>query len=105
MVFTEDLSGFFRSADFAVLGTYTPSGGSATPVYGIFDNVFSEDLQVAGSLPVFECSAADIATLSVDDLLTISGTLNAAFDADYFVRTIRPDGTGVSVLTLEKDQS
>lgn len=100
MVFSEDLTQFFRTADFAVTGVFTPSGGSATTVYGIFDNVFSEDLQVAGSLPVFECAAADVATMAVDDLLTITGS---AADDDYFVRTMRPDGTGVMALTLERD--
>lgn len=100
MAQTEDLSQFFQTDDFAVTGTFTPAGGSEATVYGIFDNLSSDDLRVSTSLPIFQCATADVAPLLVDAVLTLSGSFA---DGDYFVRVKRPDGTGISELTLEKD--
>ena len=99
MTFTEDHSQFFRTADFACTGVYTPDGGSATTVFGIFDSLYSDDANVSSRLPVFECAASDVATMAQDDVLTVTGSTD---DGDYYVRELEPDGTGLITLRLEK---
>jgi hypothetical protein len=92
---------FFEADDFAVTASYTPSGGVAANVNGIFDNEHVE-VDAGGSVtvslqqPLFTCQTSDVSSAAEGDAITISGT-------DYTVRDVRPDGTGVTVLVLEED--
>tara|TARA_Y100000310_G_C20521202_1_gene733773 strand:+ start:716 stop:1003 length:288 start_codon:yes stop_codon:yes gene_type:complete len=93
MAFTESLSTFFRTNDFAVSATFSEDESDVT-VNGVFENVYSEDLSVRGSLPTFVCVESDVESVSIDGSLTVDGTA-------YTVRNKKPDGTGVTTLVLE----
>tara|TARA_R110000824_G_scaffold82382_6_gene206495 strand:- start:2274 stop:2567 length:294 start_codon:yes stop_codon:yes gene_type:complete len=95
MAFIETLSQYFRVDDFGIVATFTPSGGSLTSVNGIFENIYSEDLSVTGTVPTFACVESDVSSLAVDDVLTVDSSI-------YYVRTKKPDGTGATLLVLEK---
>ena len=101
MSFTENFDNFFDTDDFAVSATWTPSGGDATAVIGIFDNEYFEagggEVGAEGSKPAFHCETADIPNAAQGDAIVIN-TVN------YLIINIQPDGTGQSLLILE-DQS
>lgn len=94
MPFTEDLAAFTDPSDFGVAGLYTPSGGTASTVNGIFDAEYQADNGMEGSGPAFSCDAADVPSVAHGDALVID-------DVDYVVRGVKPDGTGWVVLILE----
>lgn len=93
-----DRAVFVGPDEFGATATYTPVVGSAVAVAGIFDNgsidAFGEPGMVSTG-PRFVCRTADLPTgAKADDTLTIAGTA-------YFVRALRPDGTGMIDLQLE----
>ena len=93
---------FFDTDDFATASSYTPSGGSASTVNGIFDNEFFEvdpmtGLGVVSAQPRFLCATADLPGAAAGgDAITISAVA-------YTVRVIQAEGTGVTTLVLEKN--
>ena len=93
---------FFYTDDFATTASYTPSGGSASTVNGIFDNEFFEvdplsGVGVVSAQPRLFCTTADLPSGAASgDAITIDGTA-------YTVRVIQPEGTGVTTLVLEKN--
>lgn len=89
-MFTENLATFF--ADFGVNATL---GGVA--VRGVFDNGFVDagGLGAYGTAPVFTCPTAVLAGVAVGGAATIQGT-------DYTIVGIEPDGTGMSLVRLER---
>lgn len=87
-MFVENLAPFF--SDFAV--TATLDGAS---VRGIFDNQYVDVLGVASRQPIFTLPTADAAAATQASVLVVEGVT-------YRVRTIEPDGTGVTVLMLER---
>lgn len=94
MPFAEDLSAFFDDADFA--GAATLAGVSVT---GIFDNGY--DVGAVGSngmattSPRFELPSASVPQDAVGISLVYDGQA-------YTVVNVQPDGTGVTVLHLER---
>lgn len=94
-----DLADILNIDEFAVAATYTPSGGSASTVNGVFDNE-TVPVEAGGFVPVheeqprFTCRTADVSGVSDGDEIVISGTT-------YTIRAWVHDGTGVSVLQLE----
>ena len=93
MAFTEDLSIFF--ADFGVDATL-----AAAPVRGIFDDDYVDSglgaRGMAGSGPAFTLASAQVPASPYGAALVVPGHGN------YSVVEHRPDGTGLSVLLLEK---
>lgn len=91
---------FFDTDDFAVSATYTPAGGSASTISGIFDDEY-EPIEVGGfvpvasSSPVFQCKTSDVSSAAEGDALTVNST-------SYLIRTVMDDGTGTTMLQLEK---
>ena len=79
-----------------------PSGGSASSVSGVSDNNFLEGdplsyVGVVSAQPRFICATVDLPNGAVaGDAITVDGTA-------YTVRVIRPEGTGVTTLVLEKN--
>ena len=66
-----------------------------------FTALFDRQFQLVGDpagvesfAPALTCLATDVATAAHGDVLTVDGD-------DYTVRSIQPDGTGVTVLILE----
>ena len=90
MAFTEDLTMFFDTGDFAVAMTHDASTYNV-----IFDAEYSGDDMMAGSLPMAMLSASDAANVPVLDTVTISAV-------NYTVREKNQDGTGVVNLILEE---
>ena len=93
MAFTEDLSPFFSTSDFAVEALW--NGATSVPV--IFDSEYIEALRgvVEGSGPVALCAAADVPGIAHGDTQVIDGVT-------YKVRGVEPDGTGLVLLRLEQ---
>lgn len=92
---------FLSADDFGVEATYTSVSGGSLTVAGIFDDEYIQtDLDspapVSGTSPRFVCRTADLTSGgSFGDSLVIGGST-------YLVRVIRPDGTGMTTLWLEK---
>lgn len=98
-----DRAAFLSADDFGVAATFTHVGGSATAVTGIFDNDYL-DLEVEGEVgvasrsPRFVCRTADLddaGGANDGDSLVVSGVT-------YKVRIVKPDGTGMTEMKLEK---
>jgi hypothetical protein len=88
---TEDLAPFF--ADFAVACTVN---GAA--VRGIFDNGFAlgaVGIGMAGTQPTLRLRTADVTADPVGQAVSVNAVA-------YTVTAHEPDGTGVSVLMLER---
>jgi len=114
MPFTEDLTAFLNTAEFATTavfsdlqsdvndGTWTADGGSyykAAPnsIVGIFDNGYVSagvDVEVESSSPTFRCESSKVSEVAHGDRLSID-------DVDYVVRGSEPDGVGMTFLILE----
>lgn len=90
-MFTEDLSPFFSTADFASTALWSV-GPAAVEV--IFDNEYFETLSTAGRQPVAWVRDAQLPTVATGQTLTINGTA-------YTIVGIEPDGTGVTMLRLQ----
>jgi hypothetical protein len=100
-MFTEDLTAFFSTGDFAVDATWTPAaGGGPYTVQVIFENAYQDyplgEADQAGRVP--QCWASDTqlaqgSGMKRGDALVINGT-------SYKVGTVEPDGTGVSRIVL-----
>ena len=87
-------------ADFGVDATYTPDGGSASTVHGIFDNQWQgtdvgADVDVSTQLPRFLVREVDFPNVQEGDALTVGGV-------DYIIQVPMPDGTGMVELALEE---
>jgi len=90
---------FLDVDDFGTAATYTPSGGSAATVNGIFDNDFVEvdtggSVSFAQQQATFMCRTADVSAAAEGDSLVIGGET-------YIIRIVQPDGTGMTNLILE----
>lgn len=95
-----DILDFFELDDFADAATYTPMGGSASTVLGIFDNPqasrnATDLIDVTIPAPQFVCRTADVPNAADGDAIVIRSV-------SYLVRVSLNDGTGVSTLLLEK---
>lgn len=99
MAFDEDIDAFFDTDDFAVAATYTPSGGSASTVNGIFDDEYFDEVGgpvgIEGSQPKFMCKLEDVSAVSQGDALSVGGIT-------YQIVNVQKDGTGIVVLVLEE---
>lgn len=91
MAFTEDLTPFFFTTDFAVTGMLAGSH-----VTGIIDTPYLEALgEVEGRQPVFFLPTASAPSVAHGQELVIGAKT-------YKVRGVEPDGTGVTLLRLEE---
>lgn len=101
MPFTEDLTAFFSSSDFAHDATWTPAaGGGPYTVQVIFENAYREyavgEAGQAGREPMCWVSDTQIAQgsgMKRGDALVIDSV-------SYVVAQVEPDGTGVSMVGL-----
>ncbi len=97
----DDLAVFLSVDDFGVAATYTPTGGSASTVNGIFDNDIIE-VDAGGNVPMavrqprFLCRTNDVSDAAEGDALVVNAT-------NYTIRVVDHDGTGMTVLALEKN--
>lgn len=93
MAFTEDLAGYFKTADFGTSATW--SVGSAT-VVGIFDSEYARELgMIDATDPQFVCRESDMSSAAQGQTLTINAV-------SYTIVGVEPDGTGLLTLRLRK---
>ena len=94
-----DLSSFFDTDSHGSVATYTPSGGTGSSVNVIFNNEYvlvdEGDVGVNSTLPVITCKTSDVSSIAIDDSFVIDSVT-------YKAKIIRPDGTGVTEIQLEK---
>lgn len=95
-----DLLDFFVLDDFADSATYTPVGGAATTIQGIFDNPqasrnATDLMDITIPAPQFVCRTVDVPNAADGDAIVIR-------TISYNVRVVLTDGTGVSTLLLER---
>lgn len=94
MAMVEDLTAFFQLADFAVDATL-----AGLPVVGIFDLAYQlgnvGGTGMASTAPVFTLSTASVPASPIG--LTMVVNL-----ISYIVAAHEPDGTGISLLMLER---
>jgi hypothetical protein len=94
VAFTEDLTQFFDTDDFGVAATI-----GATTVNGIFENQFlgvPGEAAVAASTPTFTCQTSALPAIT-------RGSTQATISAvTYTIVGVHPDGTGVTLLVLER---
>lgn len=87
-------------SDFGVSATYTADGGSPTTITVIFDKEYvgvdaNGQVSVESNNPMVICKASDVSDADHAATLAISGTT-------YNVVGVQPDGTGFTILMLEK---
>ncbi len=98
-----DRAVFLAVDDFGIAATYTPSGGSAVSLNGLFDSGYEEvdlpgaiDVSLALSRSRLVVRTADLPSGAADgDEVTISGS-------DYTVKIIASDGEGITELIMVK---
>ncbi|MGC0371841.1 MAG: hypothetical protein DGJ47_000542 [Rickettsiaceae bacterium] len=104
MSFQEDLTEFLDIeqgfADIAIIQTFDIYGGDDTiEVKGIFSAEYVDiDVGmngVSGRNASFECMAEEVECLQYGDKICIGRQ-------EYYVRDFKPDGTGWTILVLEK---
>ena len=75
--------------------TWTPSGGAATPVRGVFSSPFSNTdlggIQIGGDLPTFRIMGVDVVGIASGDALAVHG-------GSYRVAGVEPDGNAGDIL-------
>ena len=94
----ETLADFFDVDEHAQAASYTPSGGSASSITVIFRNEFyleDSGVGVETTQPVITVQTSKVPGIAHGDVIAISGI-------NYNVIGIRPDGTGISEIALEK---
>lgn len=96
----DDRAIFVSVDDFGISATYTPAGGSAVTISGIFDEDFIEvdaggGVGVAMQQPRFLCRTADVSAARDGDTMLVQGY-------NYNIRIVQDDGTGMTTLILEK---
>lgn len=97
---SDDLAAILNVDEFAVSATYTPTGGAAVTINGILDNE-TVPVETGGYVavheeqPRFTCRTQDLTGLVEGSSLVVSGV-------SYSIRAWVHDGTGVTILQLEK---
>lgn len=90
MPLTEDFS-VFSAGEFS--STATLDGHT---VKGIYDDAYAEGVEIEGESPTFECESADVPSDLAQGDAVVIGT------ESFTVVTIKPDGTGWTVIVLER---
>lgn len=97
----DDLAAILNIEEFAVTATYVSGNYEAqSTISGIFDNETipvetGGFMQVHQEQPRFTCRTIDLGTLSEDSQLTVN-------NVEYAIKAWVHDGTGMTVLQLEK---
>lgn len=98
---TDDTQAFFFTVnDFGTSATFTPSGGSASTIVGIFDNPYlgadaGGMVEFSATSPTFTARDVDFPGVAHGDELVIGATT-------YLIREVMPDGTGITTVMLEE---
>lgn len=94
----EDTAAFFNTAEFADTATL-----NSVAVRGIFDNDYGNasvgSAGMASSLPAFTLPSADVPAAPVGKTLVVTSGWGAG---SFKVAESHPDGTGITLLLLER---
>lgn len=97
---SSDRTTFISSNDFAVEVVYTPDGGDATTIAGIFDDEYkavnTQTGEVETSPPQVQVASRDVLNGAHGDTIKKSGVT-------YNIIGIHADGTGMTILILSRD--
>lgn len=93
MAFTENLSVFFNTDDFAV-----PATLNGSTINGIFNDENREALdgEVYSQMATFDCRESDLSASNIGDTLAITG------EGSFVIREVMPDGTGTTKAMLSR---
>lgn len=96
-----DLLIFIQEDDFAVSAVYTPAGGAATTITGIFQDPqasrnLTERMDVSIPEVTFITRTVDIGGDAEGDNLVVSSV-------SYTIKAVVTDGTGMTTMMLEED--
>ena len=95
----EEMAEFFALDEFAQAATFTPSGGSGVAISIIFRNEFyavdEGSVAVETTQPVITVQTSEVPNLAHGDTIATGGIT-------YNVIGVRPDGTGITEIALEK---
>ncbi len=97
---TDDLDTIFSTDDFAIDVTFTPAGGSAVTINGIFDD---EDVEVEQGDEMVIIHQTKLTCPKSYVLGVANGDAITANSVAYTVRFIKDDGWDVYELFLEKN--
>ena len=95
-----DLDAILNKDEFATAVTYTPTGGSASTIYGIFDKP-TVPVDAGGFVDIHEeqprltCKTTAVPSIGYDDTMVISSVT-------YKVRAWLHNGVGLSTIQLER---
>jgi hypothetical protein len=97
MAFAEDLSTFLDVDGFAVTAQATTRFGEVVQLQVIFDNGYAAGLGgvMASTTPSILAQSSNVQDLAPGSSVTVLGS-------DWTVAEIQPDGTGMTLLLLEK---
>jgi len=96
----DSLAFFFTTNDFGTDAVFTPAGGSASAIVGVFDNPYigadaGGMVEFSATSPTFTARDVDFPGVAHGDQLVIGG-------ATYLIREVMPDGTGITTVMLEE---
>ena len=105
----DDRAAFFNDDEFGVAATYTPNGGAASAVTGIFDQptfmeALGERAMTQDTRTTFVCQEDDLpaaAAADSDDVLALTHPVSGEV-LSFIVATIEPDGQGMALLSLRR---
>ena len=93
---------FFSTDDFAQDATWTPSGGSATPIKVIFDDEYIGmnigTGEIDSSDPMVRVKTSTVPNIAEGDTIEINTTT-------FYVISPQPDGTGVTLMQLSRNKT
>jgi hypothetical protein len=100
MTIGDNLNDFLNVNDFAVTGSWTPTGGTATSVVGILLNPTAVSSPQSGEVLLsdveFLCKTSVVTSAVEAEPIVIGGVT-------YYILTNEPDGTGMTRLRLGKE--
>jgi len=90
---------FLNTDDFAKAAVWTSQGGAATDINVIFDDEYTGTNLGTGEIdtaaPQVRAETSVVLTMAQGDVIVIDSTT-------YYVKSVQPDGTGVSMIILSK---
>lgn len=92
---TSDLDKFLNTSQFAKTAVIGSGTRNQVSINGIFENEYIESVDVNSLTPTFLCKTSDLTNIKVGNNLTVDNT-------DYKIRDPQQDGTGLTLLVLEK---
>lgn len=100
MFYEDDFDTFLDTASFGKSVSFAPNGGAVSTIVGQFFNEY-ESVNVVGmdaesQIPMIIVKDTDVVGIGHEAVFSIDSEV-------YFVREVKPDGTGLTTAMLSKD--